>query len=144
MQLDKLTLAEFAQVVGGLTLFFIIGLMVGLLLCIDCMAYGYPVIVSEQGINHSEAKALVYSIPTEYYSHVDRIDFINNPHPQNTKGYFSVRWDYMHRCYKGRIQIYKRSYPVLLHELGHIYWHCELNESELSEEYAEAFNLVKR
>lgn len=89
----------------------------------------YPVIVSSQGIDHERAKHLVYSVPEQEYRHIDRIDFISAPWMNKYSGYAWVLWDSNHNCYNGRIWIYEPFMDILEHELGHIYWHCELNMS---------------
>lgn len=111
----------------------------------------YPIIVSEQGVNHTKAKQLVYSIPEEYYEYVDVIEFVNEPIKKynwisDTEaeityygGWYWAYWDRDHNCFNGKIWIYDLDY--LVHELGHIYWNCILKQSSINEEFANDFKI---
>lgn len=111
-------------------------------------AMNYPIIISEQGINHSEVKQLVYSIPKEYYEYVDIIEFVNTPickvydiHGQQKcyKGWSHVYWDTNHQCFDGKIILSNPN--LLMHELGHIYELCKLNKDISTEEFAKNFKI---
>ncbi len=114
-------------------------------------AYSYPIIISEQGVNHTQAKELVYSIPEEYYRYVDVVEFVNNDY---SAGYYTMKWNNKHLCYNGKITInymdrniyleylgYDYNKEILEHELGHIYEHCILKEDFSTEEFADGFKI---
>ena len=111
------------------------------------IVYGYPPLSFETGINHTASKELVYSIPEVYYKHVTSIEFVNKPincmsvnnRTKCWRGWSWAYWDRNHRCYSGRIILQNAS--LLEHELGHIYWHCELKQSVLNETFAENFRI---
>ena len=50
-------------------------LSVIILILFSNFVYSYPVIITEQGVNHTEVKQLVYSIPEKYYKFIDVIEF---------------------------------------------------------------------
>tara|TARA_Y100000310_G_C20583092_1_gene763982 strand:+ start:781 stop:1236 length:456 start_codon:yes stop_codon:yes gene_type:complete len=125
----------------------------------------YPIIISEEGVNHSEAKELVYSIPESYYEDVEIIEFVNEPiyhwvrsedNPNEyiwefNAGWYNVWWDKQHRCYNGKIQIYYfpntelnhyTYYELLRHELGHIHSHCVNKVDYSTEESANSFMIT--
>ena len=126
----------------------------------------YPVIITDQHTNHTQAKELVYSIPEHYYKHVDVIEFVQDGsvwcqideyHPNhNCSGMAITHWwwwdwsawlhpEWEHgSCFDVTI-LTTVSFDVLQHELGHVHEQCELrrnvnNESEL---YARAFKVVR-
>ncbi len=110
----------------------------------------YPVIISEQGVSHTGAKELVYSIPEEYYKYVSNIHFVNEPRNRwwdwNTfwfleeKAWYDVIYDYdNNECYKVDIYVYEVKKEYLIHELGHIYQICNLKQPVNDEEFAEEF-----
>jgi len=114
--------------------------------------FGYPIIISEQQINHAQAKELVYSIPEEYYKYVDVVEFVNEPRNKwwnwNTfwfleeKAWYYVDYDYINnKCVRTKIYVYDMEFEYIMHELGHIYYICELKKSYNNEEFAYNFRI---
>ncbi len=113
--------------------------------------FAYPIIISESGVNHQEAKELIYSIPEEYYKYVDIIEFVNETIKKynwisdteaeinNYGGWYWANWDNNHNCYNGKIIIY--DFDALEHELGHINSHCVLKENKVNEKFANEFKI---
>ena len=69
----------------------------------------YPIIISNEGINTTQAKELVYSIPEKYFKYVNVVEFVNKPlynSGQFNSGWYNVLWNNKHKCYDGKIQIY--------------------------------------
>jgi len=111
----------------------------------------YPIIISEQGINHTEAKQLVYSIPKAYYKYVNSIEIINKRfvhcsiydnygQQKCNMGWNWIYWDLNHNCYSVKINVGKyESQKTLIHELGHVYEYCELKRDISTEEFADNF-----
>jgi len=105
----------------------------------------YPIIVSEQGVNHQKAKDLVYSIPEHHFRYVDVIEFVTTPIKiQDTEvlefAKYKVLWNKNHYCYEAKITLWNTfSDKVIEHELGHIYEHCELKKDISTEEFANEF-----
>jgi len=117
-----------------------------LVIALSNSVFAYPVIVSNEGINHQEAKELVYSIPEKYYSYVDVVEFVNKPIKKFGLFYsawYYAYWNKDHVCYSGKILIYPNKLhsprDMLQHEIGHIYEHCVLKESISTEDYADEF-----
>ena len=54
-------------------------------------------------------------------------------------GWSYVKWDVYHNCYNGIIILSNPKY--LIHELGHIYEHCELKRNISTEEFANNFKI---
>ncbi len=114
------------------------------------LASAYPIIVSEQGVNHQKAKELVYSIPKEYYRYVDVIEFVDEPlviganNEVEVFGMYKVLWNKYHNCYGARIIIWDYLLEkTLIHELGHIYENCVLKKNISTEEFANNFKIQK-
>ena len=119
------------------------------------MVYAYPVIVTEQGINHTKSVAIVKSIPEKYYKHVDRIDFVaydwarckatDNDQQRCSAGWYWAWWNNNHECNFTRIILGTRNQSLykktLTHELGHIFEHCELKRDYSSEQFADSFRV---
>ena len=117
-------------------------------------AYSYPIIISNKGVNHKEAKQLVYSIPEKYYKYVNVIEFVNKPikkfiwetnnraEIKYNDGQYWVYWDKHHKCLKGKILIYSLTYKVLMHELGHIADYCINLVDYSTEEFANNFQTI--
>jgi hypothetical protein len=112
------------------------------------LSYAYPIITSEQEINHTEVKQVVYSIPEKYYEYVNIIKFVKNPickvydiygQQQCHQGWNYVYWDINHKCFNGNIILYNPD--LLMHELGHIYELCELKKDITTEEFANSFKI---
>jgi len=113
--------------------------------------FAYPVIVSEKGVNHTQVKELVYSIPEVYYEGVDVIEFVNEPIQKWIKieenhwtleyfgGWYRTYWDREHNCFDGKIWIY--NFDLLVHELGHNYEYCILKKDISTEEFADDFEI---
>lgn len=121
-----------------------IAVMVVLITAWAVTAMDYPIIISEQGINHTESKQLIYSIPQEYYEYVNIIEFVNQPickeiQQKCYRGWSQVYWDKNHNCYNGKIRLQNTS--LIIHELGHIYELCELKRNITTEEFAENFRI---
>ena len=131
-------------------LFFPIFVM--LLLVFSISVTAYPIIISEQGVNHTQAKELVYSIPEEYYEYVDIIEFVNKPICRTIDefgqkncwdGWYWIYWNNNHQCHNGKIIIYRLSYEMIQHELGHIYQICNLKQPTNDEEFAYSFRIAR-
>ena len=111
--------------------------------------YDYPIIISEQGTNHTLNKELVYSIPTKYFEYIDRIEFVNDylgceiidayGQKRCLRGWSWVHWDENHKCYNGKIILSENSLRLLMHESGHIYELCKLKRNITTEEFANNF-----
>ena len=125
----------------ALSLFFILSLP---------MAFAdYPVISTEEGINHNEAVKLVYSIPEKHYNFVKKIEFVNGFVKKQVIGNYGelkvwngwawTYWDKNHNCYGGKIILSKIDKNLLQHELGHIYEFCVLKRDYSTEEFANNF-----
>ena len=113
-------------------------------------AMAYPFLISERGTNHTQNKELVYSIPEKYFNFVDTIEFKPDYAYCRAYGDFEqkkcysgrsyVKWDVYHNCYNGIIILSNPKY--LIHELGHIYEHCELKRNISTEEFANNFKVT--
>jgi|TARA_Y100000310_G_scaffold312884_1_gene360662 hypothetical protein len=113
--------------------------------------FAYPIIISNEGVNHQEAKELVYSIPEVNFKYVKSVEFVNEPIKKfnwinnNTAivnyydGWYDISWSKNFECYNGKITIYH--FDILEHELGHIFEHCELKRSISTEEFSNEFKL---
>ena len=124
-------------------------LLITLISTIFLISYvsAYPSIISESGVNHTQAKELIYSIPEKYYKYVKAVEFVNEPIGHNA-GWYDIQWDSGHNCYNGKIGIYYFPntilnhyiyYEILQHEIGHIIDHC-INKSDFStEDFANKF-----
>lgn len=129
-----------AVIIAGILLFLMI------VLPVDCFALNYPSIAYEDGVNIQEAKDLIYSIPVEYYAHVDEIHFHTEYQWHGDilcNGWAWSLWNGNHDCFSTKIDIYQDlSQFVLLHELGHIHEQCVLKldyEYTRSEKYADNY-----
>ena len=127
----------------ALSLFFILSLP---------MAFAdYPVISTEKGINPTQAKQLVFSIPEQYYFFVKEISFITKPaktifideygKSKDWDGQYKVYWNKNHSCYNGKIILSSINKGLLRHELGHIYEICILKKDISTEEFADNFRI---
>ncbi|GAF99852.1 unnamed protein product [marine sediment metagenome] len=103
----------------------------------------YPIIVSENGVNHPKSKELVYSIPEHYFKYVERIDFVNEPIKKYGlfySGWYYVYWTKTHSCFNGRIWIYNNDLfsaeEMIWHELCHIADHCLLKNDYSTDKFA--------
>ncbi len=115
------------------------------------LSFAYPVIISNEGVNHTRAKELVYSIPEKYYRYVDTIEFVSEPirkfYWENDNeaeiikygGWYHTYWNKDHICYNGKILIYNINYNILKHEIGHAYEYCDLKKDISTEDFANEF-----
>ena len=113
----------------------------------------YPIIISNQGVNHTQAKQLVYSIPEEYYKYVNVIEFVKGYAHEKIidkfvqkkvwKGWYWVYWNKNHECFNGKIILSEINRSLLIHELGHIEEHCLLKKDISTEEFADNFKIKK-
>ena len=114
--------------------------------------FAFPIIISEQGVNHTQIKELVYSIPEEYYKYVDVIEFVNEPRDRwwdwnifwfiEEKAWYYVDYDFDNdKCIKTNISVYDMESEYLIHELGHIYYICELKKPYNNETFASSFEI---
>ena len=120
---------------------------------ISSFSFGYPLIISEKGFNHTQAKELVYSIPNKDYKYVDTITFVNNyahfkyidnfGQKKVWKGWNWVYWDKNHNCFNGKIILSDINKSILIHELGHIYEYCNLKKNVSTEVFADNFKIQK-
>ena len=112
----------------------------------------YPVIISEQGTNHTLNKEIVYSYPERYYRGVDSVTFTNQP--LNISGHLKTggyevkwwwRWSYYY-FYDAKIRVYgvqiiNYTYvdmkDGLNHELCHHQEFYKLHKKVANETYAE-------
>ena len=133
-------------------------LSVIILILFSNLLYSYPVIITEQGVNHTEVKQLVYSIPEKYYKFIDVIEF--RPYYAYCRvydelgqkkcydGWYWVYWDNKyHYCFNGKIILnsiskYTNKY-ILIHELCHIVEHCLLKKNYSTEIFADICELDK-
>tara|TARA_Y100000310_G_C20663967_1_gene806401 strand:+ start:100 stop:513 length:414 start_codon:yes stop_codon:yes gene_type:complete len=110
----------------------------------------FPTIITESEVNHTKAVELVYSIPLKYYQYVDRVEFVNDNYAkckvidvygqkQCWIGWYWIYWNKHHDCFNGRIIMSVSDKDLLVHELGHIYEHCNLRRDISTEEYAGNF-----
>jgi len=114
---------------------------------LSSVSFAYPVIVSERGVNHTQIKELVYSIPEEYFKYVDVIEFVNEPLKVAEDGEVKRVGTYMvfrtdsYVCYNGKIKLwdYSDSKITVIHEIGHSYEFCELKKDYSTEEFADNF-----
>ena len=114
---------------------------------ISSISFGYPLIISEKGFNHTQAKELVYSISNRYYKYVDTITFVNNyahfkyidtfGQKKVWKGWNWVYWDKNHNCFNGKIILSCIDKKLLIHELCHIAEYCLLKSDYSSETFAD-------
>ena len=121
--------------------YIIIFTILAILLVKTAMAYTYPIIISGDSVNHNKTKETVTSIPVEYYKHVTIVEF-TNAKPQGDFGRYLYK-SYNDRCYHSKIWVYAFEdwEETLIHELGHIYEHCELKKKISTEEFANNFEI---
>ena len=105
----------------------------------------FQIIISNEGVNHTQAKELVYSIPEEYYQYVDVIEFVNETFSVTYGSYAFTYWNGNHDCYNSKIWIYW-VFPLrstLIHEIGHIWELCTEKKDYTTEEFANGFKIKK-
>ena len=131
----------------------IIALNMTIFLIFSSSINAFPTIISEQGINHTKSKQLVYSIPKVYFRDVDEIIFTNKVFAKCEvidafgqkacwKGWASAYWNNKHICTSTRIIMADFNRTRLIHESNHIYDYC-VNKANIStEEFANNF-LIK-
>ena len=113
----------------------------------------YPNFVFEEGVDITSLKNIVYSIPSKYYGYVNVIEFVNSDFAHCrvydnygqkicNGGWYWVYWDSNHNCHSTKIIMGKHEgRGILIHELGHIYEHCELKKDTSTEEFADNFEI---
>lgn len=117
------------------------------------IAFAYPNIISERGINHTQAKQLVYSVPEQYFKYVNSIEFVINPincgiidkygQKRCYDGWSQAYWDKNHNWYKGKIILKDISRSLLVHEISHIIDFCVNKVNVSTEEFADNFRIEK-
>ena len=125
------------------------------LLMLPIVFGNYPAIVTSEGMNHTIAKELVYSVPEHYYKHVDKIEFhidyrIESFWVPNGPGWGYAFADsyWIHnqwQCVGGFIDLEYNVFNsdcrkfILMHELGHMDEFCNQHKEYSSEEDANDF-----
>jgi len=125
-------------------------LVVLIILVLINVVSAYPIIVSEEGINHIRAKKLVFSIPEYYFLDVNKIIFTNKEFAKCKiidifgqkkcwKGWASAYWNKEHICTSAYIIIADLNKTRLIHETNHIYDYCVNKVDYSTEEFADKF-----
>lgn len=130
----------------------ILNLITTILVVSSVNAMNYPTIVTEKGINHSEAKKLVYSVPEDYFRFVNKIIFTNKKYAKCKtidtfgqkmcwKGWANAYWNKKHICTSTNIIMADLNRARLIHETNHIYDYC-INKVNIStEKFADNFRI---
>lgn len=128
-------------------------LIIGIfLVLISSIAFAYPTLIIEKGVNKTQAKELVYSIPNPYFIFVDKIIFTNKPFAKCKiidifqqkkcwKNYAQAYWNNKHICYKTTVTMTELNRTRLIHEMNHIYDYCKNKVNFSTEVFADNFRI---